>query len=85
MPAFRRAMDLPEDENLSKAVAAVTHGNECLTLRTLAVGGDDITSLGADGREVGRILNALLTEVTEGRLPNEREALLTAAKKLLAE
>ena len=77
--AFRRAMGLPEDDNLTKAVAAVTHGNECLTLKDLAVGGSDITALGADGRQVGKILSALLTEVTEGRLPNEREALLQAA------
>ena len=78
--AFRRAMGLPEDDNLTKAVAAVTRGDECLTLKSLAVGGDDITALGADGREVGKILNALLAEVTEGRLPNEREALLQAAR-----
>ena len=81
--AFRRAMGLPEDDNLSKAVAAVTRGNECLTLKDLAVGGDDITVLGADGREVGKILNALLTEVTEGRLPNERETLIRAAKQMV--
>ncbi len=83
--AFRRAMDLPEDDNLTKATAAVTRGGECLSLKELAVGGGDITALGADGREVGAILSALLTEVTEGRLPNEREALLAAARKLPAE
>lgn len=83
--AFRRAMKLPEDDNLSKAAAAVTRGGECLSLKELAVGGGDITALGADGRQVGKILNALLTEVTEGRLSNEREALLAAAKIRLAE
>ena len=83
--AFRRAMGLPEDDNLTGAVAAVTRGNECLTLKALAVGGDDITALGADGKRVGEILNALLADVTEGRLPNDRAALLAAARKRLAE
>ena len=81
--AFRRAMGLPEDDNLTRAVAAVTRGNECLTLKDLAVGGDDITALGADGRTVGAVLNALLADVTEGRLPNEREALIQAAKQMM--
>lgn len=78
--AFRRAMDLPEDDNLAKGVAAVTHGGVCLSLKDLAVGGDEIAALGADGRAIGAILNTLLTEVTEGRLPNEKTALLIAAK-----
>ena len=80
--AFRRAMGVPEDENLAKAVAAVTHGGECLSLKELAVGGGDITALGADGRQVGAVLSALLTEVTEGRLPNDRDALLRKAAEL---
>ena len=43
----------------------------------------DITALGADGRQVGAVLSALLTEVTEGRLPNDRAALLAAAEKTM--
>ena len=80
--AFRRAMGLPEDDNLTGAVAAVTHG-ECLSLKDLAVNGGDITALGADGRQVGAVLSALLTEVTEGRLLNNRAALLAAAEKTM--
>ena len=83
--AFRRALALPEDDNLSKAAAAVTHGGECLSLKDLAVGGGDVMALGADGKAVGKILNALLTEVTEGRLPNDREALLATARERLTE
>ena len=83
--AFRRALALPEDDNLSKAAAAVTHGGECLSLKDLAVGGGDVMALGADGKAVGSILNALLTEVTEGRLPNDREALLATARERLTE
>ena len=80
---FRRAMGVPEDENLAKAVAAVTHGDECLTLKELAVGGDDIIMLGADGRAVGDILNALLAAVTDGAAPNDRPALLALARDML--
>ena len=77
--AFRRAMGLAEDENLAKAVTAVT-GGECLSLKELAVNGADLTALGAHGKQIGAVLSALLTEVTEGRLPNERGALLSAAE-----
>ena len=48
-----------------------------LTLKTLAVKGSDLIALGiAPGRDIGRILNALLAKVLAGELPNERNALL---------
>ena len=48
-----------------------------LTLKTLAVKGSDLMALGiAPGRDIGRILNALLAKVLAGELPNERNALL---------
>ena len=37
---------------------------------------------GADGREVGAILDELLFLVTEEKIENEREALLCAAIKI---
>lgn len=48
----------------------------------LAVGGRDLIALGVQGRAVGAALQALLEEVLQGHLPNEREALLRVAKEL---
>ena len=48
----------------------------CFTLRHLAVDGRDMMALGLRGREIGEALDALLTRVAEGELPNEKDALL---------
>lgn len=52
-----------------------------LTLRSLAVNGNDLMELGYQGRQIGQKLNALLEQVLEGTLPNEKTALLGAAEK----
>ena len=48
----------------------------CFTLRHLAVNGRDMMALGLRGREIGEALDALLTQVAEGELVNEKAALL---------
>ncbi len=49
-----------------------------LTVRDLAVGGDDAMNLGLSGREIGLALSHLLGQVLENKLANHREDLLTA-------
>ena len=52
----------------------------CYAMRQLAVNGADLMDAGIPaGPGVGATLQTLLTAVMEGRLPNEREALLEAA------
>lgn len=63
---------------LDKLVAA----DACFSLGQLTVNGRDLTALGLSGSEIGRTLNALLDKVVDGELPNERTALLEAARKL---
>lgn len=54
--------------------------NQCYCLRDLAVDGRMLMDLGFPaGPELGRTLGALLEEVVEGRLPNERGALIERA------
>jgi putative nucleotidyltransferase with HDIG domain len=54
------------------------------SLRDLKIDGNDVIALGvAQGREVGRILNALFERVTEDPTLNTREALLELAKEEL--
>ena len=57
----------------------------CVTLRDMAVNGRDMMTLGARGRSVGETLQWLLDQVLDEVLPNERDALLAAAQKHLAE
>lgn len=54
----------------------------CLSLRTLAISGADLMSLGIpEGKQIGQMLQVLLDEVIEERLPNEKNVLLQAAKE----
>ena len=51
----------------------------CYTMRQLTVNGADLMDAGIPaGPDVGATLQMLLTAVMEGKLPNEREALLKA-------
>ena len=58
--------------------------NPCVTLREMAVNGRDVMALGAKGRIVGETLQWLLEQVLDDELPNERNALLEAARTHLA-
>ena len=54
----------------------------CLGLKDLAVNGNDLVALGYRGKAIGICLNALLEQVVDERLPNEKKALLNwAAEK----
>ena len=51
----------------------------CLSLKDLAVKGQDLMALGLAGPAIGKTLNRLLSQVLDEQLPNEKEALLRAA------
>lgn len=51
----------------------------CLCLKDLAVNGNDLMALGYRGRKIGTCLDALLEQVVDERLPNEKKALLAFA------
>lgn len=78
-PAYRgrqteiRAVETVLDQLLTRRA--------CFSLKQLAVNGHDLLELGFSGPAVGRMLERLLEQVTEGTLPNERQALLLAAKQ----
>lgn len=65
------------DEVLKK----VLQEKQCFSLAQLAVNGRDMMTLELQGKEIGEMLDHLLTEVVEERLPNEKDALLAAAKE----
>jgi len=61
-------------------MAEIREENACLSLKDLAVNGHDLMDLGYTGKAIGETLNALLEQVLEETLPNEKEALLTFCK-----
>lgn len=57
--------------------------DSCLTVRDLAVSGNDLLALGFSGRQIGEKLEYLLEQVLDEKLPNDRDALQNALKKYL--
>lgn len=68
----------------SKQVETVLSEEQCFSLKHLALNGRDLMELGySQGPKIGKVLSLLLKQVLEDNLPNEKEALLAAAKALL--
>ena len=62
---------------------AIKAENACLSLKDLAVKGNDLLALGYPaGKELGVALQKLLDAVIDGELPNDKEILLDFIKKL---
>ena len=86
LTALKRADNLAQSENyrerqlLINAVEALVDDliarQECVSLRDLAVNGDDLLALGYKGKTVGDALQMLLDAVIDENVPNERDALL---------
>jgi tRNA nucleotidyltransferase (CCA-adding enzyme) len=75
-----RLARLAEWEALAEETAAE---RQCVSLRDLAVNGKDLMELGfAPGPALGKALASLLEGVVEGRLANEKAALLAKAAEL---
>jgi tRNA nucleotidyltransferase (CCA-adding enzyme) len=73
----------PDGDDLSRIntlMDEIRAENACLTLRDLAVKGNDLMALGLQGREVGAMLQYLLEQVMDEKLDNEKTALLAAVK-----
>lgn len=66
-----------EIEQTGFMIRKILDEQECFSLKDLAINGQDLIGIGIpEGKQVGDILQLLLTGVIEEKLPNEREALL---------
>ena len=71
----------PAIRNLIKEILGE---DACFSIKDLAVNGWDLQQAGfAPGPDIGRCLSWLLGQVQDEVLPNERDALITAAKEVL--
>ena len=67
---------------IRKALQELIDSKPCVTLKDLAVRGGDLIQAGVGkGKAIGQCLDYLLTEVMAERLDNDRETLLSAAKR----
>lgn len=77
-----RDADFAHLDRLRAIAADIRAENACLHLCDLAVDGRDLIALGYRGRQIGNILQALLTAVLEERVENERSALLSLTERI---
>lgn len=76
--AYRgRAAEIDRAEDILNELTA---RQACFGVKDLAVRGGDMLALGLRGPEVGEMLERLLDAVMDGRVENEREALLEVAR-----
>lgn len=74
-----------EEENvfpqLYGLLEEIRQEDTCLSVKDLAVDGNDLMALGLTGKAVGDALQSLLEQVLDEALPNEKEALLSYLRK----
>lgn len=74
-----------EFEQIEACLEALLAEDACLQIKDLAVNGKDLMALGFPaGPKLGECLRKLLDQVLDETLPNEKAALLKAAKEFLA-
>ena len=83
-----KTITAPQDITFFKSIAetarGIVSGGECYSLNDLAVSGGDLINIGVPhGKEVGRVLAALLDKVMAEPDLNDREILLRLAADLL--
>ena len=78
--AVRQAKGATDVEPLRDVLGDVLWDGICYSVKDMAVNGRDMLALGAKGKAVGECLSHLLSLLMEEKLPNEREALLDAAR-----
>ena len=77
---IKSALFQEEKENLLQSeiiMNKIIETNQCYSLKTLAVSGNDLIEAGIPkGKNIGIVLNDLLNKVIEGKLENEKESLM---------
>ena len=73
--------EMAQFDQLQAIIEEIRAENACLSLKDLAVSGHDLMQLGYRGKAIGQALNALLEQVLDEKIPNEKEALLDAVRQ----
>lgn len=97
-PAFHRLMEVQKADSRAKQpfcmervplidkinfkAYEIEKRGDCISLKDLAVNGNDIMELGYSGKAVGVVLEELLQSVISEEISNDKDALISMAKKL---
>lgn len=76
---------IDEEREIIKIAEEIVNSQPCLTVKDLAVGGKELSALIKPSPLMGKVLNMLLAEVLDEKLPNEKDALLKRAEELIRE
>ncbi len=74
---------LPYIDTLDALYQEIKDNKETFSIRDLAINGNDLIELGASGKKIGEILNALLEIVMDDVTKNKNEILIKIAKDLV--
>ena len=83
-PAMREEKEREVNE-LERVFREMIARNACVRVRDLAIGGNELKSLGVRGPAVGQTLEALLDLVVSEKIENSPDSLLRAARAMSAE
>ena len=67
-------------KTLYDLLSKIISDGQCFSLKDLAVDGYDLVALGYKGKDVGASLEFLLSEVIDGKVQNQKEALINHLK-----
>lgn len=82
---YMREEKLEYIKSLSALYDEIMSEKQCVSLKTLAIGGNDLISLGAPrGKRIGELLNILLEDVIENPQNNNAEYLMSYARQLIS-
>ena len=73
-PEFRYRQDTYTQ--IENTATEILETQQCFSLKSLAVNGNDMSALGLQGRDIGTALKKLLNAVIDGKAENSRESLL---------
>lgn len=69
-------------DECAEKIRETAEKNECLTLRDLAIDGNELIKMGFTGRQIGEALNKMLENVLNETLRNTKAELISFAEKL---
>lgn len=75
--------NLADIERLRELKEEIVREGECVSLKALALNGNDLMALGiTEGRRIGEVLKLLLEKVVDGEVENDKEKLTEIVKGL---
>ena len=80
---YLRSEKLGSIETARAQLDEIIANEKCFSLKQLEISGGDLIEIGIPkGERIGKILNTLLDEVIDEKIPNQKDALIKRAKEL---